>query len=164
MKKKENNIIKYLRELSVVIVGIAITFTGSSLINRCSDKNDLNMYLNAVKLELEDNLKLAEERSAYFYKSTLLNDYLRSEIPEQLNTDTLRSYRDITHNFSFLIYKTSAFDMFKTSGAMRQIKDKKLLQNIWDCYTKLEQVKLESDHYMQNKSDLMQQLMMQKRL
>ena len=48
---------KYLRELSVVVVGIAITFGISNWISNRNSKKDLEEYLNAIRLELNINVE-----------------------------------------------------------------------------------------------------------
>jgi hypothetical protein len=47
--------------------------------------------------------------------------------------------------------KASAFEMFKTSGMMRLMKNKHELQAIWHCYSELEGIKNFNDFYIQRK-------------
>ena len=50
-------ILKYLRELSIIIIGVAITAGVGFWINNRNNKKDLESHLIAVKLELEYNAK-----------------------------------------------------------------------------------------------------------
>jgi len=50
-------------------------------------------------------------------------------------------------------FPTNAFEMFKFSGAMRQIKNKKLLQSIWGTYAQIEMSKLNLDRLYQQKRE-----------
>ena len=54
---------KYLREISVVVIGVAITLSASFWINNRNDKRDMNLYLYAIKLELDENIKFLEKEA-----------------------------------------------------------------------------------------------------
>lgn len=154
-KKKWKSAVKYLRELSVVVAGIAITFTASSLISNASEKRNLNQYLSAVKMELESNLEMVKEKGRFYEKSARFGKYLSSRKPDDLNTDSLNKYSEIPGYVFYFTYKTSAFDMLKASGSMRLIKDKGLLKAILDTYSTLEENKSASDMYTNRKLDEM---------
>lgn len=59
------SITKYLRELSVVVAGIAITFIASNWISNRNAQKELANDLEAVRIELEDNLALIREKGAF---------------------------------------------------------------------------------------------------
>jgi hypothetical protein len=48
---------KYLRKLSIVVVGIAITLYVNNYLTTRTKKKDMALYLNAVKMELKTDLK-----------------------------------------------------------------------------------------------------------
>ena len=52
-----------------------------------------------------------------------------------------------------LSYKTSAFEMLKSSGSMKLIRNKALSRAILDCYSNLETIKYDSDNYMVQKRE-----------
>ncbi len=147
---------KYIRELSIVVVGIAITFTISNWISGQKEKKDLSLYLSAVKIELEDNLESIQKYALFYGQVKQLAHYLSSVAPETIQTDTIQGYVDIMGQLSFLTYKTSAFEMFKASGTMRFVEDKSLMQTIWNSYDALERIKLAHEFYMQQKMNLLQ--------
>lgn len=151
--------IKYLRELSVVIIGVAVTFIGSDWISNQKSKNDLKRYLEAVKIELHDNLEIIREKAEFYRYTGEFAHYLTSDLPENLSTDSLEYLMEqgdfgvFSHIFT-LTYKTSAFEMLKSSGTMHLISENALFQNIMDCYAGMEYIKQESDNYMARKLDI----------
>jgi hypothetical protein len=153
LKTGWKSLLKYLRELSVVVTGIAITLIASDRISNSNEKKDLHRYLSAVKIELEENLEIVKEKREFYQKSAQFGYYLRSRKIDEAETDSFIKYSDITGHIFFLTYKSSSFEMLKVSGVMRLIKDKALLNAIIDCYAMLEEAKYDSDSYMNRKMD-----------
>ena len=116
---------KYIREISVVVIGVAITLSASYWITNRKEKRDTTLYLNTIKLELKENLKILDEfHQKFILPSVNYSDYLRSYDKKSLNVDSLKYYtyvRGIVFNVSPITIKTSAFEMFKTSGSMRLV-------------------------------------------
>jgi hypothetical protein len=146
---------KTLRDVMVVVVGIAITFSLNNWMSNSKERKDMQLYLNAVKTELEDNLNSVENKIPLYQKAVKLSDYLRSHNQDDYQLDSILNYQMILNGVYSFTYRTSAFEMFKMSGAMRLMKDKKLLSAIWDAYVGLEQLKAGNDFYMNQKTDLM---------
>jgi hypothetical protein len=155
LKKSNQKIGKYLREISVVVIGVAITLSVSYWITNRSEKRDMALYLTAVKWEMEDNMELIELRLEQLQKSIEYATYLMSHNKNLLNADTIRSYNcdGGYYSFSMFNYKADAFEMFKISGAMRFINDKRILLGIWDVYNKLSELKNDVELIHQMKLD-----------
>ncbi len=152
-KKVFKTIVKYARELSIVVAGIAITFTLNDRISDRNEQKELQHYLDAVKLELEDNLKIVHDQFVFYDRTGKFAKYLSSDKSGNLQTDSLVKYTAVKGNITYMIYKTSSFEMLKMSGTMRLIKDKELLKSIIDCYTSMEIAKRSSDDYMNAKQN-----------
>jgi hypothetical protein len=144
---------KYVRELSVVVIGITITLSANNWINDRSERKNLDLYLNTVKLELEENLKIVDGKKDFYKRSFEYVVYLSSNEKTAIaqNQDSLKTYSDILHSIALFLYKSNAFDMLKSSGEMRLIKDKEMLQSIWGCYSDLETLKAFHELAMQQK-------------
>lgn len=143
---------KYLRELSVVVVGIAITFGISNWISSRNEKKDIKLYLTSVKMELEENIKILDSQIKVLEHLDGYSRYLLSHDKKSLDTDTLNSYKMIGSVVK-IAFQTHAFEMFKTSGSMRLMQDKELLESLWKVYTDLELIKSELDEYYKLKMD-----------
>ena len=136
-KISKETIGKYLREISVVVIGVAITLSAGYWITNRNEKRDMALYLNTIKLELEENEKIFNETKERRQSSVKYSNYLRSHNKKSLNTDTIKAYSYSYYDVSPITVKTNAFDMFKTSGNMRLVDDKDLLLSIWDAYSVL---------------------------
>ena len=130
---------KYLREISVVVIGVAITLSASYWITNRNEKKDMALYLNAIKLELEENIKTLHQHKEFLQKEVEYANYLKSNDKKAINLDT------ILINYGRNIWSVQrppiniyAFEMFKLSGTMRLIKDKELLLSLWKTYNILD--------------------------
>jgi hypothetical protein len=135
-------IVKYLRELSVVVIGIAITLSVNNLLTTRSEKKDIRLYLNAVKLELEANLSDMDWLTEVVEKEVGYSRYLLSHDKKALDHDTIQYYASNYYNLSSVLTLSNAFEMFKASGSMRFVKDKEVLLSIWTAYVWIEEVKM----------------------
>ncbi len=143
---------KYFREVSVVIVGIAITFTLSDWIGSRNERKDLERYLGMVKIELEGNLEIVNDQFDFYDRTGKFAKYLLSVgKQENLQADSLAKYDDIMKNLKSLNYEASAFEMLKSSGTMRLIKDKQMLKSIITSYNLLKYTQGVGDRAMEIK-------------
>jgi len=134
-------VLKFLRELAVVVTGIGITVGTGLWVNNHNIKKDQKQYLNAIILELKENAENFYDFARRLQKSVGYSNYLYSHDEKSLNIDSINyyAYDDAdglgwgNHNPEIL-YNEDAFEMFKSSGAMRQIDDKELLLSIWRVY------------------------------
>ncbi|MDR1983441.1 MAG: hypothetical protein LBQ28_01250 [Prevotellaceae bacterium] len=154
-KKKWNfhkKIIKYLRDFSIVVAGIAVTLWAQNLLISHSEEKDIAFYLNALKMELQYNIDKIDAEIEYMEKSVAYARYLLSHDKEMLNPDTIQSYgKNIVYNLVFYMPRTSAFEMFKSSANMRLIKDKEVLQSIWNAYALVDRYSQINEIYYQEK-------------
>jgi len=147
--------VKYLREISVIVIGVAITLFANNWISIKNEKRDVALYLNALKMELEENINDIDSVVEYSQREVRYADYLKSHDKKSLNTDTIKSYVNVFYTAQSFTFKTNAFDMFKTSGIMRLVDDKELLLSIWDTYTSIDVLKQFLDRVYQEKYDNM---------
>jgi hypothetical protein len=115
IKIPAKKIASYLRELSIVIVGIAITLSINNRLTTRNEKKDMTLYLNAVKLELEANLEDLEWLTENVEKEISYFRYLSSYEKNSLDPDSIRRYAP-DYSIVVAIAKDNAFKMFKTSG------------------------------------------------
>ena len=140
MKKSKstiNKIGKYFREISVVVIGVAITLSVGIWLNNKSEKKDMAIYLNAIKMELEENLTRLDSIAADLQAAANYEMYLKFHDNKTLNADTLTYYAvNVCYHINLMKLGLNTFEMFKSSGAMRLINDKELLMSIWNVYYK----------------------------
>ena len=162
-------ILKFLRELSVIVTGIIITVGLGFWVNSVNNQNDLRQNLDAVVIELEENAQKFDLYEKWLQKSVRYGEYIRSNDQNALNPDSLIFYSYSTNLYSdgdgagcgyyqtnpnVDIFTTNAFEMLKNSGTMRHIKDKELLLSIWDAYKQVETVKHSIENSFQRKQEV----------
>jgi len=126
---------KYVREISVVVIGVTITLSVSHWISIKNEKRDMALNLRAITMECQENAKDMGVLIESLIPANRYSVYLQSHDKNSLNKDTINSYYSLFYstprNFTF---KTNAFEMFKNSGTMRLLDDKVLLMEIWNVY------------------------------
>ena len=160
-KKSIHAVLKFLRELAVVVIGISITVSLGFWINNSNNKKDLKQYLDAIQLELKANVEQLDWCTQWLQKSVRYADYIKSNDKNSLNKDSLAYYAQTDYDgcgymyFTSLstIFPTNAFEMLKFSGVMRQIEDKGQLLEIWMIYTRIETTALNFDKYFRIKEE-----------
>ena len=134
-------IVKYFREVSVVVIGVAVTLSLSYWIGINNEKRDMRLYLNAIKLELEDNYQVLEDATENYRATHAYSNYLRAHRKSELEKDSILAYSTVWYSAVSIDFKKNAFEMFKSSGTMRLVDDKELLLSLWDVYDELRSVK-----------------------
>lgn len=150
----------YFRELSVVIIGVAVTFFISDIISTAKEERDLKLQLDAIYTELEDNLESVSKLTELYDNHIRLGGLLRQTItePEQVNKDTLRKYVSSADYMDLFSYHKAAYEMFVNNGGMKLLSDKKLLLEIAGIYAMLEATERENSLYNALKIHEIQQL------
>jgi hypothetical protein len=148
IKIPAGTIVKYLRKLSIVVIGIAITLSINNWLTTRSEKKDMALYLNAVKLELERNLNHVEWMTGKIEEEVSYSNYLLSHDKNALDPDSIQYYaRGGCYAIRGALNIFNAFEMFKASGNMRFIKDKEVLLSIRDAYANLEMYKFQLEEF-----------------
>lgn len=141
---------RYLRDFSIVVAGIAVTLWLQSLLTSNSERNDTKLYLNALKMELQNNRLCTDSALIPAMEKTMR--YINYIIDAKtVHPDSIRNYIYVYNNISSYTFYFDAFEMFKTSGNMRFITDKKMLQSIWETYGDLKRTEAWIAKYYQEK-------------
>jgi hypothetical protein len=167
MKVKQNFSVKpigkYLREVSVVVIGVAVTVGIGLWINNSNIRKDHKQYLDAIILELKENAEKFDDYARKLQRSVRYSNYLHSlHDIKSLNKDSIQYYagNSIDGDIGWgnwdpvTLYNNDAFEMFKSSGAMRQIEDKELLLSLWKVYHLMESTQNLIDDCLQYKKEI----------
>jgi len=138
--------LKYLRELSVVIIGVAVTFYLTDVFAESKEQKEIKLHLSAIYSELEFNLDIINELDSFYTDHLILKDLLTrwAYFPEKVDMDSINHYSYVAFHGNIMTYKKGAYEMFINSGLMKAINDKELLLSITNAYMQLELVK--EDH------------------
>ncbi len=148
---KKYRIGEYMRELSIVILGVAVTFISSALISSHNTRKDIRDNMSMIKIELEENIKKIDKAIEAIDKdvdaaSAILSGDLRS-IP----TDTLVAYSNSLTNISLFSYTQDAMEILKISSLAPHIENKQLLLGIIKSYEAMNSMKTAISYYLDNK-------------
>jgi len=162
-KSKTSNhpIARYLRELSIIITGITISVGIGLWVSNMNGKRELKQHLLEVKLELDKNADGLEGLAKMLEKSVRYANYLRSTDNKSLEKDSLVYYRRTDNDgfgYDYFLSPSSllsphAFEMFKLSSTIRQVKNRELLSSLWEAYSKLEFARQLLDNYFKHKEE-----------
>lgn len=153
IKFRFSKILKYFRELSIVIIGVAVTLLAGNLINSLNEDKNLQLQLNAIQLELTGNRERVEDLVNFYAEHDKLKQLLTLAITEgvEVDKDTMSLYVRNIGKIPPFTFKKGAYEMFLNSGVMKQMKDHELLIDITDSYAMLEIVKDSHNRYVEMK-------------
>lgn len=156
LRLKQIKFPKYLREVSVVIIGVAVTLYAGGVINGIEEKKDLSLQLNAVYTELEENCKRLDVIIEYHREHEHLRNYLFRVVADSgaYNNDSIMKYDRVLSSIVPFSYKRGAFDMFVNTGAMRLLSDRNQLLEITESYAMLDEFKQDNDRVFELKTQI----------
>lgn len=133
---KLSGIIPYLRELSIVIIGILITVGITSFISNHNRQKEINGMLRLVKEELKENrqnfrgirARYEAEQHAFRLLRENLNDIT------QISADTLENYKFAIGNIYQFETRRDSYDVLKNSVLVQYIKEKDLKYQLSRIY------------------------------
>ena len=146
---------EYALQLSVVIVGIVVTFAGSGMIERARKAHDVRAAMTLVHSELEINrTKFREvwnwiQREAEAYRVLAKNRNDLKTIPQ----DTMDSYAPVFGRILSFHPRRDAFEVLKNSGLMAFVRDKDFLLTVTQGYATLAELEENIEMYFKLKSD-----------
>jgi len=160
-KKTIQQVVKYLRELSIIIAGVSITVGVGLWVNNNNNERDQKQYLDAIILELKENAENFDTYARMLQKSVRYSDYINSHNEKSLHSDTIKYYAWSGPDGigwgnwdPVTLYNKDAFEMYKFSGAMRQVGDKELLLSIMKVYHLMENAQNNIDGRLQFKKEV----------
>lgn len=149
-----------MRELSVVIIGVAVTFYVGGVIDSISEQKDVKMQLAIIYDELSYNRDKLEALYKYYdtHETVKRQLYIFVETPDSVDIDSLDAAARLIGKTHAFVYKRGAYGLFEASGAIKAFRNRALLLKISDCYTMLEHCKESYQEYSNLKLHEIQKL------
>jgi hypothetical protein len=128
----------FLSNVLGVIVGIALTFGTSYLIQRHNEKEDAKEMMTLIKKELDTNkLWLKKRRQNYVddfksYQKILIAK--ESGNLRNIPADSLVNWIATTRNTPASFISTNAWDIFKNTETLAKFHNKALIIDLAECY------------------------------
>ena len=139
----------YIRQTSIVVIGVLITFSGSDLISRCSEKRDIRTTMLLIGEELKANKEKYVNSLSEFNEDERLSVLLVKhnmnyrEIPE----DSLKQFLYVVGHIRNFAYSRNALNILNNSMQMQKISDKEFLLSLNEVYERLERFKVSLNGY-----------------
>lgn len=149
----------YFRQLSVVIIGILVTFTGSDLVGRYARSREARTAMRLVVSELEVNrAKLQHVCERLEQDQNGMRMFAKYQFNvDSISEDSLAFYNIIGSMRDFSV-RTDALDVLKSSGVSSSIGDKQLLLDVLGCYNRMESFSKTVRAYNERKKDALDHL------
>lgn len=147
----------YLRQLSIVVLGIVITFLGSDWISNQSRQKEVRAAMQLVIEELKYNkLQLKQFENEYGTDCRMALMLISHDFDsDRLPIDTLQKYERFVTSIYTFSYTTDALEVLKSSSLMQQISDKRLLLDMLHTYNKLKITSAEIKSYCDMKEEVL---------
>lgn len=130
---------EFALQLSVVVIGIVVTFAGSGLIERWRVAREVRATMLLVYAELENNRADFKEVRDFQQWETracaILTDNRRDL--KRIPRDTLASFNPVYGRIHFFHPRRDAFEVLKNSGLMASVRDKDFLLTVTQAYAAL---------------------------
>ena len=131
---------EYTRQLSIVVLGIVITFLGSAAIGSIKEHKEVRTALRLVVSELQENkntlnevinrIQLEKDAACFLYRD---KDNLASA-----PADTLNEYFIVPFQLTLERPTNDALELMKTSGIFPKLDDEKLGLQIIKTYNEMQ--------------------------
>lgn len=154
----------YMTEMSILVISLAATFYGESLIESYNEAQEDKSTMELVVNELEADHGVLGEMKEQYEAELDFSNVLEAVLVQQamLPQDSLEKYLNFHRIYNYWALKVSAFDFVKVSGAMQRVEDKELVVELFQCYELLNVMKdLDSrfrEEYRANLSDFKSRL------
>lgn len=145
---------EYALQLSVVVIGIVVTFAGSGMLERSRQARDVRAAMVLVHSELETNrMKIREvgdwiRREADAYRVLTQHRRDLKRIPQ----DTMDSFAPVFGRILSFHSRQDAFEVLKNSGLMASVRDKDFLLAVTQGYATLAELEENVGLYFKLKS------------
>lgn len=129
-------IVNYIRQLSVVVLGIIITFVGSDIINSYVKQQEVKAVMLLIKEEMKGNqhklMNIKENVTALDRLGKVLRqaNFEYDAMPK----DTLAKYWRSLNTFRSFNYGSNSMEVLKNSSLMQYVSDKTFLMSLMESY------------------------------
>ena len=152
-KKMIIKTLNYLKEISILILGLTLSLLVSFWIYNHYEKRDMALYLYTIKIELENHLVSLDSIISQFHSEVNYSNYLRRTARNAIVPDSVIFYHRVIYDFTNNELSTDAFDMFQNSGMLRLINDNEFRMQLWGTYSLIKRTNIHWNRAMDVKID-----------
>ncbi len=145
---EKKNLKGYFLEFLMIFLAVTMGFLAENLRESLKHKEEILMNMQSLASDLNSDLVFFDSqrtRNEYCCKMTDSLIYLLNDIKN--TNDIYYSARVVTANFGYFYSNSKTFEQMKSSGALRLISNRNLLDSIADYYSSMQ--------WLSNQTELM---------
>ncbi len=143
------DIVKYLRELSIVIIGVLATLLITNIISNRIKSNEVKKAITILRTELEDNLRNINEAEQKWKKEQDIFALIKKHIfqLEKIPEHTLEGYKKVIGDKHSLSVNSDSYEVLKSSLLIQYIKDQDFLRKLSKTYGTIDLLNRKVQYY-----------------
>ena len=152
---KNSHFIKYIKDLSITILGVFVTLWLIGIIADNKTDRNVDMVINLIKMEMESNLKSLNgaqqkwENEQQVYGMIIKQNFNIQNIP----VDTLIKHKNIIGDKHSFYVSNDSYEVFKLSQLMQHIEKKIFLRKLSKAYGTCDLISEKLSRYSNQKLD-----------
>lgn len=143
----------YMREISVIILGLCITYYGDSLVDAYKEREEDKEAIKMVRDELLSNIRELNDMQDYYRMDIRLSDSFKASVAAGLDNvkeDSIGLFKNHHRLYHYWTLKDHAFRMVRESATMQRL-DKSLLTGLFECYEYIDVVEKMGESYREKR-------------
>lgn len=136
-KKWQTKVLDILLEIGIIVFAVTLSIWLHNWSDSSKDREEEREFLTGLKGDIQaDMAEMRADSTAYRAEQKAIGYFLRVGEGEAINKDSLHIYRDMLFGDAHINPRSSRFEALKGSGRMNIIRNKQLLLDITDLYSK----------------------------
>jgi hypothetical protein len=136
-KKWQTKLLEILLEIGIIVFAVTLSIWLHNWSDSNKDREEEREFLAGLKGDLRaDMVEMKSDSTAYRLEQKAVGYFLRVGAGEAINKDSLSFYQDLLFGDAQIYPRSSRFEALKGSGRMSIIRNKQLLLDITDLYSK----------------------------
>ncbi len=137
-KRWQTKVADILLEICIIVFAVTLSIWLHNWSDSMKDREEEHEFLTGLKGDLEADMEeMKVDSSAYRLEQKGIGYFLRVGAGEAINKDSMLIYRDLLFADAQIYPRTSRFEALKGSGRMNIIRNRQMLLDITDLYSKI---------------------------
>jgi hypothetical protein len=137
-KKWQTKVLDILLEIGIIVFAVTLSIWLHNWSDSNKDREEEREFLVGLKGDLAADMEeMKSDSAAYRLEQNAVRYFLRVGSGEAINKDSMYFYRDMLFADAQIYPRSSRFEALKGSGRMSIIRNKQLLLDITDLYSKV---------------------------
>jgi hypothetical protein len=136
-KKWQTKLLDILLEIGIIVFAVSLSIWLHNWSDGNRDREEEREFLTGLKGDLQaDMVEMKSDSTVYRREQKAISYFLRVGAGEAINNDSMHFYRSMLFGDAQINPRSSRFEALKGSGRMSIIRNKRLLLDIADLYSK----------------------------